>query len=896
MNRLRQSIIRLRELFNKHHRAAQLDAELQTHLALLIDQNLARGLSPEAARRAAQIQLGGPDQIKESVHDHRALPFLETLWQDVHFAARMLRKSPGFTAVAILTLALGIGATTAVFSLVNAVLLKPLPYPHAERIVFPWRQIPPGINLGYDTVPWGRVAFLKMSQQTKTFAALGAFQSDSLNLTGAGQPLRLDALRASAGFFPSLGVSPILGRTFTDEEDHPGREREVILSYGLWRTRFAANPNILGQSIDLNGAPYTVIGVMPRDFSFPRANEMPDGFTFAPEVQIWVPLALDRGPIIPAESDELAVIGRLNPGVSIPQAQADMNVVSKNIESLYPAGGKGWFNSRITLLSAQIAGDTARPLLLLLAAMAVVLLIVSSNLASLLLSRALDRRRELTVRLALGAGKSRLVRQFLTESIVLAVAGGAFGIAFAEAAVYALKLLGPTTIPRLSEVGLDFRVLLFALGATALTGILFGLAPALGATRINLYTSLKDGSRRAGSSPAARHARNSVLVSQIALALVLVVAAGLVTRSFLRLLSVDPGFRAAHVLTFQVALPPAQYPDQPRIAALYHQALQRLSALPGVQSAGLTETVPLTGATESTGIRIPDLPRTFHGARMANYTIVSPGYFAAVGTPILRGRPFLESDVASSQPVTIISEAMAKKYWPGRDPLGKQVGPGSPMYPLATIVGVAADVKRVSLRETPPPQMYVMYNQKVWPSLLTMSFVVRTAQDPSSIIAGVRDVFRSLDPELPISNLSSLDTILSASMTAPRFSMLLLAAFGVLALILAAVGMYGVISYSVAQRTQEIGIRIALGAQRRDVLRMVLRQGARITALGILLGLVASFGAARLVASFLFGVTATDPATFIVVTLVLVIVALFASYVPARRAMNVDPIVALRYE
>ena len=883
-------------LFRRSRVELEMDEELCTHIANRAEDLMRSGLPRTEAERRARIEFGGYQKYKEEIRESLGAHFIETLLQDIRYAFRMLRKSPGFSAVAVLTLALGIGASTAVFSLVNAVLLKPLPYPHAERIVFPWRQTPPGLNLGFDKVPWGRPAFLRMSRELTTFSALGAFQSDSFNLTGSGQPLRLDALRASAGFFPALGVSPFLGRTFTDGEDQPGHEREVILNNGLWRSRFAASLSILGQTIELNGAPYTVIGVMPAGFSFPRANEMPGGFTFAPEVQIWVPLALNRGPLIPAESDELAVVGRLKAGVSIAQAQTDMDLVSKSIESLYPPAGKGWFNGKITPLKSQIAGDTIRPLLLLLAAVGVVLLIACSNVGSLLLSRALARRRELTVRAALGAGKSRLIRQLLTEAVVLSAGGGLLGVLFAEAAVRLVKLLGPSSIPRLAETNLDFRVLAFALAITLLTGIVFGIGPAFGATRVSLFDSLKEGARRSGSSVAARSSRNFVLVSQIALTLVLLVAAGLLSRSFHRLLAVDPGFHPDQVLTFQVSLPPAKYSDQSRIASLYHQALQQLSALPGVESAGLTETVPLSGATESTGIRIPGLPANFRGVRFADYTIASPGYFAAVGTPILRGRAFLDSDTANSQPVTVISAAMAKKFWPNEDPIGKQVGPGSPMYPLATIVGVAADVKRLSLRESPTPEMYVLYNQKVWPSLLTMNFVIRTAQNPASIVLSARDAIRSLDPALPISGVNTLDAVFSASVIAPRFSMLLLDGFGALAALLAAIGMYGVISYSVVRRTQEIGIRMALGAQRRTVLRMVLSQGVRLAAFGIVFGLAAAFGAARLMASFLFGVAATDPLTFISLPLLLLAVVLLACYIPARRAMKVDPMVALRYE
>ncbi|MGB6875325.1 MAG: ABC transporter permease [Candidatus Acidiferrales bacterium] len=887
----------LGRLFRKSKLEAQLDSEVCFHVEQQVADNVAAGMPPDEGRRRALAQFGGVEPIKEDCREARGTHFIETLLQDIRYSLRTLRKSPGFTTVAVLTLALGIGASTAVFSLVDAVLLKPLPFPHAERIVFPWRLPKRGLNLGFDTFPWGRVDFLFFSRESKAFAALGAFQSDSFDLTGSGEPLRVDGLRASAGFFPSLGVSPALGRTFTDQEDRPGNEREVVLGDALWRQRFGADPGILGRAVDLNGAPYTVIGVMPRGFAFPSVNEMPDVFTFAPQVQIWVPLALDRrSTMIPNEPDELAIIGRLKPGVTIAQAQADMDIMGKRLEN-QRRNGQGWFNSDVTPLARQAAGDTRQPLLLIFAAVGVVLLIACSNVASLLLTRSLNRKRELTVRAALGAGASRLIRQLLTESLVLASVGGLMGILLAKAAIYVVKIFGPSSIPRLGEAGLDIRVLLFAFGVTLFTGVLFGMAPAIGATRENLVESLKDGSRRTSSNPAAQKTRNSLLVSQIALALVLVIATGLLTQTFYRLLSVDPGFRPVHALTFQLTLPGSKYPDQAHIVPVYQQVLRHLQALPGVQSAGVTETVPLSGATESTAIRFSDHPPTSAlDIPMANYTMVSPGYFPAVGTPILRGRAFLESDTATSIPVAIISAALAKKYWPGQDPLGKQIAPRSMVFPAETIVGIAADVKRLSLREAPPPEMYVPYTQKIWPSLLTMDVVLRTTQDAASLAPSARQAIHSVDPDLPIAGVKILNDIVADSVAQPRFAMLLLGAFGGLALLLATIGMYGVISYNVAQRTQEIGIRIALGAQRRDVFHMVLSHGIRLAALGVGIGLAAAFGATRLMNSFLYGVEATDPVTFVAVSLLLLAVALLACYIPARRAMKVDPMVALRYE
>ncbi len=873
-----------------------LDQDIRDHIDSETADNIARGMSPDDARAAALRKFGNVTLAKEDTRDVWRLVWFDQLVQDLHFGFRMFRKSPGFTFVAVLTLALGIGASTAVFSLVNAVLLKPLPYPNAERVVFPWRVSPAWFNSGYDKNPWGRYEFLFFAQQSKTFESWGAFQSDSFNLTGSGESVRLDGLRVSSGFFPSLGMSPAIGRTFTDEEDRQGDEREVILSDVLWREQFGGSDSILGRTLDLNGAPYTIIGVMPRGFVFPRANEMPANFNFAPQVQLWVPLALDRGPRIPAESDELAVIGRLKPGVSVEQAQAELGLIAGNLEKLYP-NAKGAFGSHIVPISRQVAGDTRLPLLLVLGAVGVVLLIACSSVAGMLVTRSITRRRELTMRAALGAASFRLVRQLLTESFLLAAAGGIVGMLFASRVLGLVRLFAPAGIPRLGEMNIDLRVFAFAMGVTLLTGFLFGLAPALGATPQNLVSALKDGGQRSGSGPAGQRARNVLLVAQIALAMVLVIAAGLLTRTFYQLLAVDPGFRPERVLTFELSLPALKYPDQAHIASLYTEVLRRLRELPGVEDAGLTEVIPMGGATENTALRIPGrVEKNNYDLALSNYTIASPGYFAAVGTPILRGRGFLESDTADSDQVAVVSDAMAKKYWPGQDPIGKQVGPRSPKYPVATIVGVAADVKRLSLRELPPPELYMPYTQKVWPSLLTMDIVVRTKQDPVSVSDSARSAIHNIDSDLPLANIKPLSAVVSDSMTEPRFAMLVLAAFGALALIIATIGLYGVVSYNVAQRTQEIGVRMALGAERRDVLRMVFAHGTRLAVAGIAIGLVAALAVTRLMSSFLYGVRSADPLTFLGVSALLLAVAFAACYFPARRAMRVDPMVALRYE
>jgi len=886
--------LRLRSLFHRNQVEQDLSEELQYHLEQKTKEYTASGMAPEEARRKARREFGGIEQTKEICRDTRRVSLLETLSQDVRFGLRMLRKSPGFTAVAVLTLALGIGATTAVFSLVSAILLKPLPFPNPDQIVLPELVSPPGVNLGSDYFPWSQTQFRFLAQDSHPFHAVAAFQNDSFNLTGTDVPSFLDGFRVSAEFFPALGISPALGRGFTAEEDRPGHEYEVVLSDRMWREYFGANRAILGKAVRLNGYAYTVVGVMPAGFVFPRAEELPSSFNFPREAQLWVPLAIPEAP--KNGPSELAVIARVKPGLTIQQAQAGMDLVTKHAEAKDPQW-KGWFNSRVVPLTRQVVGDTERPLQLILAAVGIVLLIACSNIANLLLTRSFGRRREFTLRTALGAGRARLIRQLLTESLLIAVSAGAISILLANAGIYFVKTFGPADLPRLREVTLDLPVFAFALCVSLATGILFGLAPAIGATRENLADSLKEGSQRSGLSPTSPRLRNALLVSQVALALVLVISAGLLTRTFFHLLGANGGFNPDRVLTFQLPLPALKYVDQDHIVVFYQNALGRLRSVPGVQSAGIGETVPMGGEGESTVIRMPDHPAaTQKELPFANYTIISPGYLSAVGTPVLRGRDFVEADTADSMPVALVNVAMEKKYWPGQSALGKQVGPGSARFPLLTIVGVVPDVKHISFREETAPEMYVVYTQRQWPSMLNLRVALRTKADPASMTASVREAIHSIDPDLPLAKVATLTTLVDDSLSQPRFAMLLLASFGVLALLLASTGMYGVISYSVAQRTQEIGIRMALGAERRNVFGMVLSQGARLAGLGIALGLVAALGVTRLMASFLYGVQPADPLTFAIVSLLLVGTALLACYLPARGATRVDPLVALRHE
>ncbi len=848
MPMLSRMISFLRSIFARQQNDRDLDDEVRSYAELLAREKIREGLRPEEAHRSARIELGGVEQIKEQVRDGRPGAWLEALLQDLRYGARMLRKNPGFTSIAVLTLALGIGASTAVFSLFNTILLKPLPYSDAEKIVMPVRLAPPSLNLGYEEINWGLPESQILIQQSKAFQSVGVFKNDSFNLTGAGEPALLDGIRVSAGFFPTMGVAPVLGRTFNAEEDQPGHEHETILSYRLWLDRFGGSPAILGRSVQLNYSAYTVVGVMPPSFVFPRAEDMPAAFNFPRESQLWVPLALPAAKAHGDDPDELSVIARLKPGVSLVQAQAEMNVFAKTQEQQNP-GGQGWFNSRVTPLARVVARDTRRPLILILWAVCVVLLIACANIASLLLTRSLTRRKEFSLRAALGAGSRRILRQLLTESLLLAATAGLLGILVAQVGIYFVKILDPSNIPRLAEVGLDLRVLAFAIGITLATGILFGLAPAMGSSRGDLVESLKEGGLRSAGSGAGQRLRKTLLVSEVALALVLVVAAGLLLHTFFHLLSVDPGFNPSRVLTFELSLPDSKYQDTAHIVALYRTLLDRLQSVSGVQSVGIVKTVPMGGATDGSGIRFTeDPPRDSRQLSYANFVVGSPGFFSAVGTPVLRGREFLETDVLASAPVAVINSAMAKKFWPGQDPVGQHVGLGSKRYPLMTIVGVVADIKHLSFREEPGPEMYVPFTQKSYPSLLTMQVVLRTKSDPTAMTASARDAIHSVDPDLPLAGVTTLDALVNNSMAQPRFSVLLLNAFAALALLLASIGLYGVISYSVAQRTQEIGIRMALGAQRSAVFAMVLREGIGFALFGMAIGVAVALGVTQTMA------------------------------------------------
>jgi putative ABC transport system permease protein len=809
---------------------------------------------------------------------------MRELLNDLTYALRVHRKAAGFSVVATLTVALGIGASATVFSAVNAILLAPLPYPQPDRIVSLLRVAPPGI--GYTEFPSGRVDSLFYMQESKSFDAVGAFKGGFFNLTGTGAPERVDGVRVSAGFFQALGVDAHLGRTFTAADDQAGHEHVVVLGDRLWREELGADPAVIGQTLRLNGIGYVVIGVMPPGFDFPRASGMPAVLTLPRAAQLWVPLALVPGPAIRGEESDLALVARLKARVSVSQAQAEMDLLKARLEALYPTG-RGWFGARVITLGRELTVDSRRPLWFTLGAVATLLLIACTNLASLLITRSLARQREFAVRAALGASRARLLRQLLTEYLLLAVAGGGLGIGLAWEGVRLLARLGPSDVPRLSEAALDPTVIAFAIGVTLVTGLLFGLAPAWTAARGSALDAVTRAGRRVVGATGALTLRQGLLVAEIGLAVVLVTASGLLARTFAHLIDADPGFTADHVLTFELTLSNEEYGDQPHVVALYQNVLQHLRAVPGVESAAIVETLPMSGAPESTGVRIPGRPTDPARPLYANYTIVSPGYFASVGTRILRGRDILESDSATSQPVTVINQAMAEAYWPGADPIGRQVTP--PIFKdAATIVGIVPDEKHVSLGEKPAPEMWVPFTQKVWPSMQTMDVVVRTSQDAASMTSAARDAMRAAAPDVPMARVATLEAVVGESLQARRFSVVVIAAFALLALSLASIGLFGVISHSVAERAGEIGVRMALGAGQREVVAMVVGQSLRLTGVGIGMGLLAAAALTRLIESFLYGVRPLDPATFAAVAAIFVAVALGACILPARRAARID--------
>jgi predicted permease len=813
---------------------------------------------------------------------------MQTLLQDLRFGARMLFKHPGYTLIAVLTLALGIGANTAIFSIVNGLLLNPLPYRNAKRLAIIWTHSP-GANVALDWPSPGQFSAIK--SENSVFEQLALAHGSNVILTGDGEPERLGAVRASSAVFSLLGAQAMLGRVFLPEEDTPDKTLTVILSYPLWQRRFGGDPKALGQTLKINGRDYLVVGVMPPDFSLGHDVMPTVGAVEQAELLLPLPMSAER---MNNHGDEnYNVLARLKPGATIAQAQTELNLAVRRLEqefpNSYPLNRR--FSFSIRPLLEQVVGDVRLALYILLCAVGCVLLIACANVANLLLARAATREREMAIRTALGAGRWRMVRQLLTESVLLSVVGGALGLLLAIWGLALLRWLDPGNIPRLTSIGIDNRVLAFTTAVAVLTGILFGLAPALRSSRVNLSETLKEGGR---SLMGGHHRlRNLLVVTEIALSLVLLIGAGLLIRSFIRVQQVDPGFAPRNLLTMRLALVGPAYSEEPRRMNFYQQLWERVRRLPGVEEAGGVTVLPLGGVGWGS-ITIEGYDASSgQGMIQSDLRTASTGYFETMKIPLIRGRFFTGQDTKESARVVIVDENMARTYWPNIDPIGKRLkyGGADSTAPWMSVVGVVGNVKQYALETDSRVALYTPHLQSGAGSL---SIAVRTTADPLNLAAAVTREARALDPNLPLYDVKTMEQRLSESLARRRFAMLMLGLFAVVALLLASVGIYGVMSYTVAQRTSEIGIRVALGAQKRDVLRMIVRQGVSLAGIGIGLGLVAAIAATRLMVSLLFGVGATDPLTFVVIALLLALVALAACWIPARRATKVDPMIALR--
>jgi predicted permease len=813
---------------------------------------------------------------------------MSILLQDVRYGLRQMRKSPVFTIVVAATLALAIGANTAMFSVVHGVLLRPLPFAEPGRLYTLWER---NLKMGYEQNPPAAANFRDWRDRNRVFAQLAAFDaSQTFDLSGNDMPERVDGAAVSPGLFELLGVAPLTGRTFSSLEGQLGQERVALLSYGLWQHRFKADPSIVGKPITVDGRSFTVIGVMPNHFQFPGDTGTVLNIFTAPAAQLWVPLALGPQAWNTRSSHYLQVVGRLKPGITPDQAQAQMNSIEEEIVREYPHEYVG-SDVKLVPLHAQVVGSFRPALLVLLGAVAFVLLIACTNVANLLLVRGTRRQREVAIRSALGAKRSHIIRQLVTESMALAVAGGILGVLVAFWGIRLLRTILPSNFPRAGEIHLDVTALIFTALASLATGIVFGLAPAFQASRVGVDRSLKEGERGAEGFSRSR-LRGALVVTELALALILLTGTGLLLRSLARLLAVDPGFKPDHVLTLEISLPQARYPGRQK-AAFFAQLLDRLRSVAGVQSAGAIGHLPLGGDIESYAMQVPGraaLPNEF--ANPSCHVVVA-GYFEAMKVPLIEGRFFEDGDNAHSPNVLVINEVVARNLFPNENPIGKRLRLGFNNF-TGEIVGVVRHTSHLALDNAPVEEVYTAYPQTpFWNSL---SLTIRTTSVPSVLAQSVQDLVRTMDKDQPVAKIRMMDEVADASVAAPKFRTLLLGLFGIAALLLGAIGIYGVMSYSVSLRTREVGIRMALGADRNQVLGLVLREGLRLMIAGLTVGLLGSLALTHLLSSMLYQVRPTDPLTFAGVSILLGVVSILANGVPARRAAKVDPMVALRYE
>jgi putative ABC transport system permease protein len=867
--------------------AADVEEELTFHLDRVADELAEEGWPREEARVEARRRFGDLDGTRNyccavDASKERQMKWIERfaeLGQDLRFAGRQLAKSPGFTLVAVLTLALGIGATTAIFSIVYGVLLRPLPFQAPDRLVLPMFVDSKGETHG----AFSPLNFLDVRAASRTFSGLTSIENGTLNLSGdGGEPERLPAALVGANFFQVLGLRPLHGRTFAPGEDRAGAPRVAVISEKLWTRRFGNDPALIGRSLSLNGQPYSVIGILKQGAQLPSAAD------------VWVPKVFSPKEMKQRGAVYFSAIGRLGPGVTLARARAEADVIGRRLSAQYPDANASYFQTMtINSLEERMLGDTRKPLLILLGAVACVLLIAVVNVANLLMVRAAAREGEIAVRVALGAGRGRIIRQLLTESLALAIVGGAAGAALATWIVRMLVALGPQGIPRLAQARVDGVALLFALGISLAAGVLFGLAPALQTSRADLGGVIREGTRGSKGRTGTR-ARGLLVVVEMALAVVLLAGAGLLIRSFARLQNVDPGFRPERILTFNLELPDGKYSDDPKMRAFTTALLERLQHLPGVTAAGLTVFgLPLSGADESLSFTVAGRPPAPPDKEDSiRFAMATPDYFRILGIRIVRGRALDARDRDGAQPVVVINEAAVRRFFSGEEPLGQRIDLGW-RHHGGTIVGVVADFKQDGLEQEIEPQLFLPYDQAPQESL---SVVLRSPADPEALASPVRSSVRGIDPDLPVYGLQPLTGLIAASMSRSRFYMLLLGGFAAIALLLAGVGIYGVIAFAVRQRTQEIGIRMALGASRDRVMGMVVGQGMILALVGAAAGLAGAFVAARGLRSLLFEVSASDPATYAGVAAVLVAVAALAAYLPARRAARTEPNLALRGE
>jgi putative ABC transport system permease protein len=914
MRPLRVWLRRLGGLVNGARSDRELADELDAHLQMHIDDNMRFGMTQSEARRHALLKLGGLDQTKEQYRDRRGVPWLDTAMKDVRFALRLMARSPGFTLVVLLTLAVGIGANSVMFSVVNTLLLRPLPYHDSARLLFAQTVNAARRQAGMTSPP----DFYTYRAKNRTLDHLDAFYTRPFNLTGVVEPERVLTLIVSPGFFNTLGTPPALGRGFVPDDEQWGAHRVTILSDGLWRRRFGADPSIVGQRITLNGEPYVVAGVAPPQFSF-----------LSIDAQMFVPMAFAPGDNMNSHSNNfLRMVGRLKPGVTREQAASDLNRLSDAIIAEQHVNTGTAID--VTPLRDALVGDVRQAVLVLLGAVGFVLLISCANLTNLLLSRAAVRRREIAVRLAMGATRARLIRQLLTESVLLAAVGGAAGLGLAYVSVGTLNSLSQRVLPRAEDIHVDPAVLAFTFGVATLTGILFGLAPAMQSVAPEVTDDLKDGTRGAPDGRARHHLRSALVVAEVALSLVLLAGAGLMVKSVYRLLHVDAGFQTERVLTMQINLPPEKYVDleldrrlsplaYERSVRFFADVVDRARSVPGVQAVGAINGLPLMGEIWGKNVVFYDrpLPRELSGLSPIQYRVVAGDYFRALGIRIRSGRAFTDRDVRQAPKVAIVNRELVRRYWNDQDPIGKIISVNPPLQILPksvvdegvkagiiregyepdrfTVVGVADDVLYGGLSRSPLPLVYAPFAQAS-EGTTNMFLTVRTDSDPLAVVGAIREQIRQVDRDQPVASIQTMEARVSASVSQPRVQMNVLGAFAALAILLAAVGIYGVMSYSVTQRTREIGIRMALGAGRRDVLGLVLGQGFAMVTLGLVAGLAGALLLTRVLRTLLFSVSTTDPAVFIAIVALLSTTACIAAYVPARRATRVDPLVALRDE